>query len=491
MRLLDSHQVVGLVVICLASLIVATVCYSDEAAPSPEADAGRLPNVILVGIDALRSDHLGCYGYQRPTSPNIDRIAKEGTLFERCYSTAPWTMPSFMSMFTGLSPAAHRCRDAHAFLDEKIPTLALKFKEKGYYCAAILMNPTMKAKYGLDRGFDKYDNYSVELATSLVKDAMPKACVESVEKLVASHIVTRLAEKEMLLAKEKGKPLFLFAHYFDPHYDFMPPYPQNTQFDPDYKGEITGENVFAYRFKPPTARDVEHWIALYDGEIAYTDIHVGKLIEAADRHFGRENTLAVLVSDHGEAFYEHGGLLHNLSVHREEVQVAMIWRWPGQIPAGRRISQPISTLDIPVTLGEFMRFPRFDIQQGKSLWPAFRGQSPPDDRPILSDKKFEDRRHVAVTQGDLRLHARFVDHYGDETTTFELYDVARDRDEKTNLLDTKAAEAESLKKSLGQLLREAEEIAAYYYKDKAPKRVELTDEERKRLESLGYINSSK
>jgi len=174
----------------------------------------RLPNIVLVTIDTVRSDHLSCYGYQRETTPMIDRLAADGVLFQNCTSAASWTLPSYTSIFTGVYPCVHDCTASDRALPKSIPTFPEGLKAKGYYCAAVVSNPFLGAKFGFGRGFDKYDDYSVFLDAELGVlsiDSNPDHGI--VNEIVTGSKVTRQAILLLEQAKKSGKPFFLFVHY--------------------------------------------------------------------------------------------------------------------------------------------------------------------------------------------------------------------------------------------------------------------------------------
>jgi len=332
---------------------------------------------VLIAIDTLRRDHLGCYGYKRPVSPNIDKLAAEGVLFERSYSPASWTLPSFTSMFTGLLPATHGItRGSGQRLVAAIPTLAEHLKKKGYYCTAVVSNPCAAGKYGLAKGFDVYDDYSIHLGAELGMFAVDYGQdLGVVNNVVTGESVTQQAILQLSQAKKTGKPFFLFALYFDPHDSYIPPAPYNRRFDPKYKGKMDGKNIPSLQNRLPSARDIQNLIARYDGEIQYTDMQVGKLVRHIDKTFSPRNTIIILVSDHGEAFGEHGMLLHGNSAYKEEVCIPMIWRWRGVLPKGHRVKNPVLNMDIAKTLSELLRLDRFTLLQGQSLWAGQIGRA--------------------------------------------------------------------------------------------------------------------
>jgi len=160
-RMLMNHRICCTLVLAAAFTAQAGIARGDPGTYVPKVD--RPPNIVLIGIDALRADHLGCYGYARSTSPNIDKLAAEGALFENCYSASSWTLPSFVSIFTGLMPAAHGVVKETVSLSPAVPVLPEQLRRLGYCCAAVVSCPMLDGRYGFARGFDRYDDYSVML----------------------------------------------------------------------------------------------------------------------------------------------------------------------------------------------------------------------------------------------------------------------------------------------------------------------------------------
>lgn len=492
-----GRTLAGTVVIVIASAVSFVVQAAEDSPPGR-----RTPNIVFIAIDTLRCDHLSCYGYSRQTSPNIDRLASEGVLFEKCYSPASWTTPAFMSMFTGLMPSAHGSGGPGGKIPAKMPTVPEQFKKKGYYCGGVISQGCLYGKYGFSRGFDLYDDYTVFMQLEMA--APPGGGPASERNRVieaeadSADIVTRQAKVILEKAKQSGKPFFLFVHYLDPHDSYVPPPPYDTKFDPGYKGLMNGRGVLKMRNSPPPGRDVENLMARYDGEINYMDVYIGELLKAIDEASDPANTLIVFAADHGEAFAEHGVLLHGNSAYREEVCVPFIWRWPGTFAKGHRVKSPVSTLDMAKTFKEIMGFREFDLLQGESLLSGLEGKDLSGDRAILSEKSLDNgkvpnvyRCNVALTVGDLRLHAWFDRAPGDADVKCELFDVAKDPREQSGIGPLQPALLAQMKASLLKIWAANLEIRGYYYPNGEPPRNPLTDEERRRLETMGYITPGK
>ncbi len=466
-----------------------------RAAAGMQCMAPRLdvpPNIVLIAIDTLRRDHLGCYGYKRPVSPNIDRFAGQGVLFERCYSPANWTLPSFVSMFTGLMPTAHGVPQSRSVILPAVPTIAEQLKKKGYYCTAIISNPSFVGKCGLSRGFDVYDDYSIHLGAELGMFAPTSSQdLGFVNNVVTGENVTQQAILQLTQAGKTGKPFFMFVLYFDPHDNYIPPAPLDRKFDPEYKGKMDGRRILSMRKKPPSDRDMQHLVARYDGEILYTDMQVGKLLKKIDAVSKPENTIVIILSDHGEAFAEHKLLLHSNSVYREEVCVPMIWRWPGVLPQGRKVKSLVLNMDIAKTLAELVGFDGFDLAQGESLWPVLLGKDIPEGRAILSQKSYDDDtpwHHWALTRSNYRLHVEFQKELFEKGAKRTLYDISQDPWETTDILDSHREMGKRMFLLLKAKWDESMEIQEYYLSRGKSQEVKMTSEERRRLETMGYLN---
>ncbi len=333
----------------------------------PAAPSGPY-NILLISIDTLRSDHLGCYGYERETSPNIDALAADGVLFENAISACCWTLPSHVTMLTGLYPSFHGVQDEGVQLGESVPTLAEALGQKGYRTLAVVSHVYVSSRFGLDKGFETFDG-------TLLKGAKTEPPAEKV--------IDRALE---LLESEDTRPYFAFVHLYDPHWDYAPPAPFDTRFtDPHYSGSIDGtlHSMIRYVGGPDQMprRELEHIIALYDGEIAYVDQQIDRLLDSL-REAGRlQDTLVIITSDHGEEFQEHRRLGHQKSLFGEVVQVPLIVA--GDHPAlqkATRRTDLVSLVDLAPTILEIA---------GAGSIPRSPG------RPLLTERSPADRNVFA------------------------------------------------------------------------------------------------
>jgi arylsulfatase A-like enzyme len=312
-------------------------------------------NLVLIGVDTLRPDHLGCYGYERNTSPNIDRLAEGGALFENVMSPCPWTLPSFATIFTSLYPAQHGATGARTAMRGGFPTLASLLRESGYATGAIINAPYLKGNFRMDRGFDFYYMTPPEgrVADGTTEDAL-----------------------EWIDGNSAG-PFFMFVHYFDPHLPYSPPAPYDSLFDPGYSGRI--RTPYNPKWLPRARlhglkqvvdlkqKDKNHIEALYDGELAFTDEAIGTLLDGIDARSLTGNTLIVFLSDHGEEFFEHGGFEHGHTLFDELLRAPLVLSLPGRIPKGHRIPQQVRLVDVLPTLLDLLGIDPPAHFEGRSL----------------------------------------------------------------------------------------------------------------------------
>jgi arylsulfatase A-like enzyme len=428
----------------------------------------RKTNVILISIDTLRADHLGCYGYKKSTSPNLDKFALEGIQFMQAFSPSPWTLPSHMSMLTSLYPDVHKAMEKESTLDPVWTSLAqvmkmANYNTAGFVRACVWLNP----EFGFDRGFDIY--------------AVSNDNAEQVNKNVFSW-----------LTNHKDDNFFLFLHYYDVHsdwntlpYDSPPPY--NQMFLPDYKGKFMGcgEGVCASKYLaelnkkrivlPPG--DIDYIRGMYDGGIRYTDTHVGELLKKIDRLGLRENTLVVITSDHGEEFQEHNSFLHN-QVYNETMHVPLLIRFPGKIPVKKRVYQPVEIIDILPTILDLVKIKPHNHFQGRTLVPSINGK---------------DKGKGSVVYGTgrtgqeliLKDNLKFI--YTLPTKKKELYNLKNDLEEKMNLADSHKGKVGIMMKGLLDWMKKNEVWRKRFKAGKTKRKGELSKEETERLKTLGYL----
>jgi arylsulfatase A-like enzyme len=387
----------------------------------PATDSGEQPlNVVLISIDSLRADHLGCYGYDRETSPAIDALARDGVLFEQVVSQAPWTLPSHASLMTSLYGRTHQTNDVSRRLPADIPTLASVLAEAGYSTRAIVAGTFMQSRFGLDSGFQIYD------------DTLARVTHRRSHESVTSPTTH---ERALELLNSAPEPFFLFLHYWDVHYDYIPPDPYDTMFDPDYSGPVTSSRFMKNRAIHPgmDPADLAHIVALYDGEIRWVDEHIDMLLDSLHARGLDERTIVVLTSDHGDEFFEHGERGHSHSLYEELVRVPLIMRVPGA-EGGRRVRERVELIDVMPTVLELAGVPFPAGIQGRTLGPALQGAAL-EQRACFTEtnksRKTKDEElrsdSWAVVDGGHKLIA-----FGDDRFPSELFDLESDPGETEN-----------------------------------------------------------
>ena len=384
--------------------------------------AATQPNIVLIIIDTLRSDHLGCYGYRRSTSPAMDTIAAEGVRFDQAISAASWTTPSVMSMFTSLPPSIHQTVSGSTTLPEGMTTLAAELKKGGYQTAAIIVNPCTSRKYGFNRGFDLYDDNSIQLAAGLGDLDLNNNSV--------SDKVTQYAVKWLKSGRQPDRPFFLHVFYFDPHYDYMPPSPYDGMFtDPDYYGGQDGSKITSLEGKPLTKADKEQIIGLYDGEIRFTDDQIKALIDTLRSMNLLNDTLLVITGDHGEEFWEHDSVAHGHTLYDELLRVPLIIRWPKEIKPKQVVARQVSLIDLMPTMLDMVGLPIPGQCRGQSLVPLLKSSSNRTftERPVFSETETKISLKCIRTPSQ-----KLIEHIKDKT--FEAYDLDNDSFESDDLV---------------------------------------------------------
>jgi len=348
------------------------------------------PNVILISIDTLRADHLHCYGYDRETSPALDRLAREGALFENVFARSSWTLPTHASLLTGLTAKVHMVQFDASRIDPAHPFLPDLFRAAGYRTRGVISGPYLDPIFGFGRGYAPGDYERVvftgyEGATDFhdprLGRTVPLADHQSHRTITSPTIADRAID---FLRKNGDERFFLFLHFFDAHSDYIPPEAIWRKFDPDYDGQMTGDGLwFNTAFRPGMKReDFDHIVALYDGEIFFTDSHVGRLLDALDRLDLTADTIVVVTSDHGEEFLEHGGKTHRATLYDEVLRVPLIIRQPGRIVPGLRIAAQTRHIDVLPTVLELAGLPVPPTAMGRrDLAPVLLGEKSPQTLP--------------------------------------------------------------------------------------------------------------
>ena len=405
------------------------------------ADVKPAPNVVVITIDTLRADHLGCYGYKQIRTPNIDALASEGVRFERAYTPVPVTLPAHTVIFTGTYPTLSGMHDFSGNkLNPSQPTLASVLKQHGYATGAVIGSAVLDSRFGLNQGFDfYYDHFDF--------NRLQESNLEEMER--PGNAVADVALD--WLGKNYSNKFFLWMHLYDPHYPYRPPAPFSEP----------------YKDRP------------YDGEIAFADAQVGRLIAFLKANGLYRNTLIVLSGDHGESLGEHGEKTHGFFIYNATLHVPVIIRLPGNSAPGV-VSEMVSLADLTPTVLQALKFEVPSQVQGQNLL------------PLMAQKKPGGPRNLYAETFLPRLHFNWSELRSMETEKYqfidapkpELYDLSNDPGETHNLCAEKKAVSEELRARLAAL------ISQYTADQELAQKTGLDPALMERLKSLGYAGFS-
>jgi arylsulfatase A-like enzyme len=379
------------------------------AGPTPEE-----PNVLLVVLDTVRADHLGAYGYSRATSPNFDRFAREGVLFENAYAASSWTLPSHASLFTNLYPFENHVDPW--FLDPQFLTLAESLGSQRFATGAAVGN-TYWCNYatGIAQGFQHNADYFHNLADSIHRTLFGRKAIEGLLRLAAYYRnpAKKTADRvnhEILawLDSRPGppRPFFAFLNYYDAHEPCFPPPPYDGRFAP--ADQVNGRQPLDTHQalpQPVPAERLQADLDAYDATIAHVDSQLGALWAELQRRGLTQNTLLIITSDHGHSWGEGGVYGHRTSLRREQIHVPLVFYWPGHISAGVRVSTPVSNIHVPATVTDLLGMgPDFPGRSLAALWrnPAAAAAW---NEPVLAELARPRRDLPAewpITRGDMK-----------------------------------------------------------------------------------------
>jgi arylsulfatase A-like enzyme len=423
-----AHGILG----GLASALLVACGGSAPSAPR---------NLILISLDTLRPDHLGCYGHTRDTSPALDALAARGVRFVDASSAAPWTLPSHATLFTGLYPSHHGVKDYSHRLGEGAVTLAEILTQEGFQTWAVINTWNLAdPRFGVFQGFRPEDVSYVKETASGPQGAQVV--------LNTGREVARLA-RERLARRDPARPFFLLAHFYDAHTDFTPEPAYRARYVAPYSGRLDGSTsqLFALRERGLllAEADLRFLREMYDAEIRQLDDLLAEFFAFLEEQGLVEDTLIVVTSDHGEEFQEHGGLLHGRTQFEELLRVPLIFAGPG-VPAGHVVTEPVGLIDVlPTILGRFgLDAPtRLD---GLDLASTWGGGSLPervlfgeaDHNNVVGGQPVIDIKR-SVRRGSEKLH---LDRH---TGALALFDLARDPREQHDLAPSAPGRLEPLR----------------------------------------------
>lgn len=324
-------------------MALALVLMAAAGCGNGEPQSRVRPNVVLVLVDTFRADHAGCYGYSRPTTPVLDSLADAGTRYDSFQSQSSWTLPAMTTLFSGLTVKQHGAgKTGPEFygVDTDIPYLPHMLQRRGYATAAFFNVVFMDADFGFHRGFDHFDCQGFANRMSL------RRADETVDEAIG-----------WIQGLPQDKPFLAAVHFYDPHISYNPPPPYDTLFtDPDYSGEYGPEwgeveQLMAVNRGGDSIPDdgLRNLVALYDGELAFTDAQLGRLMAYLRRSGLCERTIVVVTADHGEEFLDHGGVEHGHTLYQELLAVPMVIAGPG-VPAEEVVEETAAGIDLLPTL---------------------------------------------------------------------------------------------------------------------------------------------
>jgi arylsulfatase A-like enzyme len=432
-----------------AAGMVGAAWLAERRAAAGLPAAGQGPNVLLIVLDTGRKASMSLHGYDRPTTPNLERRAGEGVLFANAVAPSPWTLPSHATLFTGRY--VHELNaDFRTSLDSRYPTLAEVLSRSGYATAGFAGNVIYaNAGVGLARGFIHYEDHVVGLYRLFTGSRVGRwICAEerrNLRRLLGYYqLVGRKSAEEIgdalltWLDQRPARPFFAFLNLYDPHDPYLPPPPFDSMFR-------TAPG--SYRVKPLTPRlsaaEVAEAREAYEGAIAYTDAQVEAMLRGLETRGLLDSTVVIVTSDHGEQFNEHRKFTHANSLYAQALDVPLWIRYPPRVPAGRVVERAVTLRDLPVTILDLVGHPEPQTLPGRSLVVTWT-DSTAATSPVLAGVRWDGshkERYSIYAEG-----FHYIDH---ETRFEELFHVASDPEE-TRDLAAAPAWAEVLKRLRGQ-----------------------------------------
>jgi arylsulfatase A-like enzyme/Tfp pilus assembly protein PilF len=422
-----------LVLMCSIAIIV-----TPGRTPALQTEKRKL-NLLVITIDTLRADHTGIYGHDKIHTPYIDDLGQNGVLFTRAFSHVPLTLPSHCSLFTGNLPLNHGVRDNGYRMPDFNVTLAEVLKKENYKTAAFVGAFPLDSRFGLNKGFDVYDDsYG---STNPIRDL---SFIERKAEEVNSRAIGWITDN-------KENRFFVWIHYFDPHAPYEPPSP----YDLEYAGRE------------------------YDGEIAYTDHVLGELLEKLDQLELTEKTLIVLTSDHGEGLGEHREKTHGIFIYDSTLRVPLIFSNPKILPENKVISDQVALIDVMPTILDLMDLGPMPETEGNSLRSVLSGKkSVPDRYCYIESVAAMMDRNWAPLQGIRTKEWKYID-----APVPELFDLLSDPEENYNIVEKKPELARRFQKELQNAIEKSSTSrSSHVFESK------MDEDTRRKLMSLGYIS---
>jgi arylsulfatase A-like enzyme len=418
--------------------------------------ARRIKHIVLISMDTTRADALSCYGNKHKTTPNIDALAAEGVLFENAIAPTPLTLPSHSTMLTGTTPLYHGIHDNIYYqLDKSHVTLAEILKKKGFSTAAFIGSFMLDSQFGLDQGFDYYNDEFEDVQVSL---GINERRAGETSRLACEWIDDHYKEN-----------MFLFLHFYDPHMKYDPPEPFDSMFT---DSSLAMSSVIAQ-------------FSLYTGEIAYADHCIGQVINKLKSLSIYDSTLIIVTGDHGEMLGEHKEITHGFFIYRSVVRVPLVFKLPGRSRQAR-VKNTVGLADIVPTICSLLNIEPSSDVQGKDITPYLIRNDPVNLQKHVYCESLTPTKYKCNT-----LLALVSDRYKYiQTTRPELYDIIEDPKESNNLIDQDPnLEAQNPESKRARLLKKRlQQIIERTVKEGSSNQTEFDEETIARLESLGYVS---
>lgn len=398
-------------------------------------------NLLFITLDTTRADSIGIYGCAEAQTPNIDMLGQNGIIFKNCYSPVPLTLPSHCSIFTGRYPITHKVRNNGSyFLNNKELTMAEIFKKNGYQTSAIIASFTLFSKFGLKQGFDLYD----ESFNS------QKMILNFLSEITADRVYDKFID---WLDHHNGEKFFTWVHFFDPHYPYYV-HPEMEKKFSDYE-----------KMK-------------YYGEIAFMDHYIGKIVKALEAKNIIDNTLIIIVGDHGEAFGEHNEFGHGIFCYEECIKVPLIFYNPHLFKNKNVINNRVSLVDIFPTVLKLFHLDIPSNVQGKNLVNLIKGKKDDSKRIIFFESIYgKEKNNWATITGIIEDNYKYI-----SVPESELYNLENDLNENINIFEKETERSREMDNKLKKFILQNTGF-------QEPSKRKLSSSDIKRLKSLGYISA--
>ncbi len=426
---------------CLSLILAAGACTSDPR-----------PSVLIVTIDTLRADHTSAYGYGLPTTPELERIAADGVLFEKAYSMTSTTGPSHAALLTGRYPRALGVlKNGHVVAEEE-RLLPEVFADAGYDTAGFVSSYPLREKFGFAQGFAHWDEHF-----TIEESSHGSANYKRGRNRIAEFTAGRFMQWS---ARRAEKPWFSWVHFVDPHSPYQAPEP----------------------FKARWPKGTKSWVKKYDGEVHYVDGWLGRLYDHARAHAGPGGLLFIVTADHGEGLGDHQWMGHGVNLYEEAVRIPMVAVWEGHLEAGLRVSEPVSLIDVAPTVLDEVGLGAPDGIHGGGLFGDHRVV---DRMIVLQRRAYSSKKDQGVdVRGDLmgvvRWPEKLLMNEGADVEDEELYDLDHDPREQNDISVRRRPEVQALRGHLETWTRATPEPG----REQAP----LSEEDKRELRALGYVD---